>query len=89
MQGDFSDAELRKMKGALGALEPADIDKIPDASFTIDVLKDFEEAFSSEDNPKKSLKSKIVDKVRKLRSCSYLSSGKYMFDDNTEVLIFK
>ncbi|XP_022314636.2 uncharacterized protein LOC111119099 [Crassostrea virginica] len=63
--GDFSDAELRKMKGALGALEPADIDKIPDASFTIDVLKDFEEAFSSEDNPKKSLKSKIVDKVKK------------------------
>lgn len=51
------------MKGALGSLEPEDIDKIPDASFTLDVLKDFEEAFSSEDNPKKSLKSKIVDKV--------------------------
>ncbi|XP_052689214.1 uncharacterized protein LOC128167499 [Crassostrea angulata] len=63
--GDFSDAELRKMKGALGSLEPEDIDKIPDASFTLDVLKDFEEAFSSEDNPKKSLKSKIVDKVKK------------------------
>lgn len=51
------------MKGALGSFEPEDIDKIPDGSFTVDVLKDFEEAFSSDDNPKKSLKAKLVDKV--------------------------
>ncbi|XP_061196188.1 uncharacterized protein LOC133204464 [Saccostrea echinata] len=63
--GRFSDADLKKMKGALGCFEPADIDKIPDASFTADVLTDFESAFSADDRPKKSLKMKLVDKVKK------------------------